>query len=48
VHSNVFFLVIWAFSTVGAAQEIETKTLTLPEAIEQALNNYPVVQIHAR
>jgi cobalt-zinc-cadmium efflux system outer membrane protein len=39
------YLLFYVFSVAGTAQEIETKMLTLPEAIEQALNNYPSVQI---
>ncbi len=43
--ASLFFFVVFAAS--GGAQEIETNspTLTLPQAIERALANYPALQI---
>jgi len=47
IQARVCLLFFSAFAASGIAQEIETtiQTLTLPQAVERALANYPALQI---
>ena len=47
IQTRVCLFFFCVFAASGIAQEIETtiQTLTLPQAVEQALANYPALQI---